>query len=280
MAITRQEYRKGPNGTTVSRTSRGDGSNLFNVTETMHGNGNVSIVSDLVTKNIVQTDSSNSVGGNNISDTSGSLSQWVNEAAEMSSNSSYRIVGNLANVRNGFFRETDAARAKMVAMRSGFNDDRNDGSIQPDTSLMSMPSNKLANVSVMNRDMLMGDDEPIVPPEGNIFTNPIGFVNSELSAINSRVSKVRSASSSRQTELSAKNKAERQRRMLANIEKLPDSPNKERLRNEIASGNLNAAFTNPSNEGRAKTNTFDRDQYEAEAVEVSNRMMNAERELR
>jgi hypothetical protein len=280
MAITRQEYRKGPNGTTVSRTSRGDGSNLFNVTETMHGNGNVSIVSDLVTKNIVQTDSSNSVGGNNISDTSGSLSQWVNEAAEMSSNSSYRIVGNLANVRNGFFRETDAARGKMVAMRSGFNDDRNDGSVQPDASLMSMSSNKLSNVSVMNRDMLMGDDEPIVPPDGNIFTNPMGFVDSEISAISSRVSKVRSASSSKQTELSAKNKAERQRRMLANIERLPDSPNKERLRNEIASGNLNAAFTNPSNEGRVKTNTFDRDQYEAEAVEVSNRMMNAERELR
>jgi hypothetical protein len=168
----------------------------------------------------------------------------------------------------------------MVAMRSGFNDDRNDGEAQGDNSLMTMPASKLATVSSMSRDMLMGNDEDIKPPDGNIFTNPMGFVNSEISAVTSRISKAKSAASTKQNELSAKNRAERQQKMLENIERLPDSPTKEKLKNEILRGNTNAIFVNPSNENKSKTNTFDRDEYEAEAVEVSTRMMNAERELR
>ena len=190
MAISRQEYRKGPNATVKSTTSRGDGSNLFNVTETSYGNGNVSIVSDLVTKDIVQTDSAKTVKGNAISGTHGNQSQWVNEAAEISSNSSYKVVGNIQNVRNGFYQETDMAKAKLVAMRSGFNDDRNESNFLPDISLTGMSSDILKGITVVDKQTVMTDDIPKIPASGNIFTDIAVLVATEVGNMMNAISKI------------------------------------------------------------------------------------------
>lgn len=277
--ITRQEYDKRPNVTTKTTTSRGDGSNLYNVTETMHGNGNVSIVSDLVTKDIVQTDKSNTVNGNNISDTQGSSSQWVNEASEISSNSSYRVVGNPANLRNGFFRETDIAKQKIIAMRSGFNDDRNETDLIPDLGLAEMPSEILKNVTVIDKDTALCDNSPNLPTTGNLFTDIAIMAANEIAKMTEAMSKISMKSAAKQAELVAKNKVEKIEKVTESIESLPDSVSKEKLKNAIFEGNFGAIFASPSNEDKEKKSVYDKDQYVAAAVDASKEMMSAERAL-
>ena len=277
--ITRQEYDKRPNVTTKTTTSRGDGSNLYNVTETMHGNGNVSIVSDLVTKNIVQTDNSNTVNGNNISDTQGSSSQWVNEASEISSNSSYRVVGNPANLRNGFFRETDIAKQKVIAMRSGFNDDRNETDLIPDLGLAEMPGEIVKNVTVIDKDTALCDNSLNLPTTGNLFADIAIMAANEIAKMTEAMSKISLKSALKQAELVAKNKVEKIEKVIESIESLPDSFSKERLKNAIMEGNFSAIFSSPSNEDKDKKSVYDKDQYVAAAVDASKEMMSAERAL-
>lgn len=277
--ITRQEYDKRPNVTTKTITSRGDGSNLYNVTETMHGNGNVSIVSDLVTKNIVQTDNSNIVNGNNISDTQGSSSQWVNEASEISSNSSYRVVGNPANLRNGFFRETDIAKQKIIAMRSGFNDDRNETDLIPDLGLAEMPNEIVKNVTVIDKDTALCDNSPNLPTTGNLFSDIVIMAANEIAKMTEAMSKISLKSSLKQSELAAKNKVEKIEKIIESVESLPDSFSKEKLKKAISEGNFGAIFASPSNEDKDKKSIYDKDQYVAAAVDASKEMMSAERAL-
>lgn len=277
--ITRQEYDKRPNVTTKTTTSRGNGSNLYNVTETVHGNGNVSIVSDLITRNIVQTDSSNTVNGNNISDTQGSSSQWVNEAAEISSNSSYRIVGDPANLRNGFFRETDIAKQKIIAMRSGFNDDRNDTDLLPDLELTSMPGEIVKNITVIDKDTALCDNSINLPTTGNLFTDIIIMATNEIEKMLEAISKISLKSSLKQAELATKNRIEKVEKLIESIENLPDSVSKEKLKKAILEGNFNAIFASPSNEDKDKKSIYDKDQYVAAAVDASKEMISAERAL-
>lgn len=277
--IVRQEYRKGVNSTTKNSSSRGDNSNNFNVSETVYSNGNMSIVSDLTTKNIIQTNSSNIINGNNISDTQGSQSQWVNETAEISSNSSYKVVGNLANIRNGFFQEADKKQLKLVAMRSGFNDDRNETNLIPDLSLESIPSEILDNVSVIDKDVILVDDEPKIPSTGSIFENIGALVTNEINKIVNVVSKVDTKSELKKAELVAKNKIEKTKKILASIADLPEGPVKERFKNTIAEGDLSILFSSPSNEEKEKKDIYDREAYQAEAVDATNKLLAVEREL-
>lgn len=277
--ITRQEYDKRPNVTTKTTTSRGDGSNLYNVTETMHGNGNISIVSDLVTKNIVQTDNSNTVNGNNISDTQGSSSQWVNEAAEISSNSSYKVVGDPANLRNGFFKETDIAKQKIIAMRSGFNDDRNETDLIPDLGLSEAPTEILKNVTVIDKDTALCDNSPNPPTTGNLFADIGIMAANEIAKMMQALSKISLKSTLKQAELAAKNQLEKIEKVIESVEQLPDSFSKEKLKKAISEGNFGAIFSSPSNEDKEKKSVYDKDQYVAAAVDASKEMMNAERAL-
>ena len=245
----------------------------------MHGNGNVSIVSDLVTKNIVQTDNSNTVNGNNISDTQGSSSQWVNEASEISSNSSYRVVGNPANLRNGFFRETDIAKQKIIAMRSGFNDDRNEIDLIPDLGLAEMPSEIVKNVTVIDKDTALCDNSPNLPTTGNLFADIAIMAANEIAKMTEAMSKISLKSALKQAELIAKNKVEKIQKVIENIEELPESFSKEKLKNAIMEGNFSAIFASPSNEDKEKKSVYDKDQYVAAAVDASKEMMSAERAL-
>lgn len=279
-AIVRQEYRKGPNVTVKHTVSRGDGSNMFNSSETIHGNGNVNIVSDLITKDIVQTDKVNSVGGNAISDTQGSSSQWVNEATELSTNSNYKIVGDLSNIRHGFFKEADNAKLKLAAMRSGFNDDRNISDLIPNISLTSIPGDIISNISVVEKNTVMMDDIPKIPAAGNIFTAIASLVATEISNMVAAYSKISAKSILKKAELSAKNTVEKQVKLIKSIEDLPESINKEKLKTAIAEGNLSTLFSSPSNEEKEKNSTYNKDEYEAEAVKVSKELISVERELK
>lgn len=279
MAISRQEYRKGPNVTTKTTTSRGDGSNLFNVSETSYGNGNVSIVSDLVTKDIVQTDSAKTVKGNSVSGTHGNHSQWVNEAAEISSNSSYKIVGNIQNVRNGYYQEADMAQAKLAAMRSGFNDDRNETKLLPDINLGGMSSDILKGITVVDKNTVMTDDTPKIPSTGNIFVDIGVLVATEIGNMLTAISKINVKSALKQAELAAKNKIEKTKKMLESITELPESPTKEKIKESISKGDLSVLISSPSNEEKEKKDLYDSEAYQAEAAEATKKLLAVEREL-
>lgn len=278
-AITRQEYRKTPNQVTKNTTSRGDGSNLYNVSETIYGNGNVSIVSDLVTKDIVQTDNSKYVGGNNVSDTQGSSSQWVNEVSEISTNSNYKIVGNMANLRNGFFKETDIAKQQIIAMRSGFNDDRNDTDFFASDELLDIPGEILENIVVIEKDVALGDDEMPLPTTGTLLGDIAIMAANEIDKMLIGISKISASSGIKKAQLTAENKIEKQKKIIENIMKMPDSVSKEKLSKAIDEGNIGAIFSSPSNEDKEKKSIYDKDQYTAAAVNATKEMMNAEREL-
>lgn len=279
MAISRQEYRKGPNCTTKNTISRGDGSNLFNVSETSYGNGNVSIVSDLVTKDIVQTDSATTVKGNAVSGTHGNHSQWVNEAAEISSNSSYKIVGNIQNVRNGYYQEADMAQAKLAAMRSGFNDDRNETNFLPDLNLGGMSADILKGITVVDKQTVMSEDVPKIPPTGNIFTDIAVLVATEIGNLVSALSKINAKSVIKQAELAAKNRIEKTKKMLESIVDLPESPSKEKIKDAISKGDLSVLMSSPSNEEKEKKDLYDAEAYQAEAAEATKKLLAVEREL-
>lgn len=276
----RQQYNKEPFKVTKSTTSRGDGSSLFNVSETAYGNGNVSIVSDLVTKNVVQTDCANIVNANNISEVQGNNSKWVNEVDESVSNSKYVIVGNIANIQHGFYKEADAAQRKLVAMRTGFNDDRHQSSLVPNLGLSEFPSELLSKITVVEKNTVLTDDAPKLPPlGGGIFMDIASIVANEISQLTTAMSKINVKSALKQTELIAKNKIEKTKKIIESVSELPECPTKEKFKEAIAAGDLSVLFSSPSNEEKEKNNIFDRDAYEAEAVEAANKLLPVEREF-
>ena len=278
--IIRQQYNKEPFKVTKSTTSRGDGSSLFNVSETAYGNGNVSIVSDLVTKNIVQTDCANIVNANNIAEVQGNNSKWVNEIDESVSNSKYTIVGNISNMRHGFYKEADVAQQKLVAMRTGFNDDRHQSPLIPDLGLSEFPSELLSKIMVVEKNTVLADDTPKLPsPGGGIFADIGTIIANEVSQLTDAMSKISTKSALKQTELVAKNKVEKTKKIIESVSELPDSPTKEKFKEAIAAGNLSVLFSSPSNEEKEKNSVFNRDAYEAEAVEAANKLLNVEREF-
>ena len=278
--IIRQQYNKEPFKVTKSTTSRGDGSGLFNVSETAYGNGNISIVSDLVTKDIVQTDYANIVNANNISEVQGNNSKWVNEVDESVSNSKYVIVGNISNMRHGFYKEADNAQQKLVAMRTGFNDDRHESQLIPDLGLGEFPSELLNKIMVVDKKTALGDDAPKIPSlGGGIFMDIATIVANEVAQLTTTMSKISVKSALKQAELVAKNKVEKTQKTIESALELPECPTKEKFKEAIASGNLSVLFSSPSNEEKEKNSVFDRDAYEAEAVEAANKLLNVEREF-
>lgn len=278
--VVRQQYNKEPFKVTKSTTSRGDGSNLFNVSETAYGNGNISIVSDLVTKNIVQTDCANIVNANNISEVQGNNSKWVNEVDESVSNSKYVIVGNISNIQHGFYKEADAAQRKLVAMRTGFNDDRHQSSLIPDLGLSEFPSELLTKIMVVEKNTVLADDAPKLPSlGGGIFMDIATIVANEISQLTTTMSKISVKSALKQTELIAKNKIEKTKKTIESALELPECPTKEKFKEAITSGDLSVLFSSPSNEEKEKNTIFDRDAYEAEAVEAANKLLPVEREF-
>lgn len=277
--ITRQEYVKKPNVTVKNTTSRGDGSNLYNVSETIYGNGNVSIVSDLVTKNIVQTDNSNTYTSNNISDIHGSSSQWINELSEVSSNSSYKIVGNIKNLSLGYFKETDIHKEKVIAMRSGFNDDRNTSDLIPDPGLAEIPGEVLSTVKVVDEETALCDDSANPPTTGNLFSDIGVMAANEIAKMTEALSKISLKSSLKQAKLVVQNKVEKQKKIIENISDMPDSFTKEKMKTAITEGKVSELFALPSNEEKEKKSIYDKDQYVAAAVDASKEMLGAECEL-
>lgn len=274
-------YREGHTRTATKTThdysSCGDASSLFNCHETSYANGNAEIVSDLVTRKVVQTDNVSTNNGNNISDTFGNDSVYTLELNEGAYGSRSRIVGTATSVYKETHKAADILKNDIVAARSGFNDDRNVSSFNSLTNFSSIPSKTLDAFTCIEDDVADGDDEPLPTGGNNLFLGIASDIATELGNYMKKFSKINASTQIEKAKLAAKNEVEKKKKQMELISELPESPSKERLKTAIAEGNLSVLFSNPSNENKEKKDLYDKDEYEAKVAEILPELIEIER---
>ena len=267
-AIFRENYQKDAVKTVKTTSSCGDKSGLFNSSETAYSNGNIEIVSDLITRRIVQTDNVETYRRNNISNTDGTDSVYTNGLNEGVYGSRMRIIGNPDVIYKGLHKAADLTKAEIIAARSGFNDDRNTSDFTPLSGFEDLPSEVLSALTCVPEDVATGDDAPLSVPGSNLFTAMAADVANEVSLLTTKIGKINTASQLEAAKLALKNKVEKQKKQLEVLKSLPESPSKKRILEEVGKGNLTALFSEPSNEKREKKSTYNKDEYEAKVAEI------------
>lgn len=274
--LYREGHNKSATCTVHDYSSTGDGSSLFNCHEVSYTNGNSNITSDLITRNIVQTDNVSSNRANNISNTAGNDSVYTYELNEGAYGSRMRIVGNADAVYRKSRQAADIIKSELVAARSGFNDDRNSSNFNS-AGNSGIPNSILNSISSIPEDVADGDDEPLSSNGTNLLISMASDVSTEISNYSSKFSKISSSSQQKKAELSAKNESEKQQKQQEVIENMPDSPSKERMKNALATGDTSVLSANPSNENKKKTSIYNRDDYESKVAEVLPELIEIER---
>lgn len=277
-ANTRQNYNKDAVKTSRTVSSFGDNSNLYNCSETVYGNGNQELNTDNVTKKVTQTDNVSSNRGNNISDTNGNDSTYTNELNEGAFGSRVRMIGNPEVVNKELHKNADKLKAEMVAARSGFNDNRNDTDFDKIEELTTIPSKIFDAISCVNNDIANGDDLPLSAGGSKVFQAMSAEVANEVSPYLKRLSNITASSQAKKAELTAKNEAEKKKKLTEMINELPDSPAKEKLLKAVEEGNIKALMANPSNENKEKKSTYNKDEYEAKVAELIPQLIELEKQ--
>lgn len=277
-ANTRQNYNKDAVKTTRTVSSYGDNSNMYNSSEEVYSNGNQILNTDNVTKRVVQTDNVSANRGNNISDTNGNDSVYTNELNEGAYGSRMRIIGNPDVVNKELHKDADKLKADIVAARSGFNDDRNDSDWNVLDSLMSMPSKIFSAITCVDDDVAEGDDMPLPTSGNNLFLAMATDVATEVGNYKKKFAKISASSQMKKADLAVKNEVEKKAKQIEMIQKLPESPSKEKLLKAAQEGNLKALMSNPSNESKVKKSTYDKDEYEAKAAELVPQLIELEKQ--
>lgn len=277
-ANTRQNYNKDAVKTTRTVSSYGDNSNMYNSSEEVYSNGNQILNTDNVTKRVVQTDNVSANRGNNISDTNGNDSVYTNELNEGAYGSRMRIIGNPDVVNKELHKDADKLKADIVAARSGFNDDRNDSDWNVLDSLTSMPSKIFSAITCVDDDVAEGDDTPLPTSGNNLFLAMATDVATEVGNYKKKFAKISASSQMKKADLAVKNEVEKKAKQIEMIQKLPESPSKEKLLKAAQEGNLKALMSNPSNESKVKKSTYDKDEYEAKAAELVPQLIELEKQ--
>lgn len=277
-AIFRENYQKDAVKTSLTVSSCGDKSGLFNSSETAYSNGNIEIVSDLVTRKVVQTDNVATYSSNNISNTLGNDSVHTSGLNEGAYGSRARIIGNPDIIHKGLHKSAEILKAEIVAARSGFNDNRNNLTLDIFSPLAELPSTVFDAVTSIPEDVADGDDQPLMVPSNNLFAGMMSDVMLEVNRITSRASKVSASTAAAKAKIAGMNQLEKQQKQLEIVSKLPDSATKERILDAVKNGNLSTLLSDPSNEGKNKESTFNKDEYEAKVAEILPELIQIERQ--
>lgn len=175
-------------------------------------------------------------------------------------------------------KSAEILKAEIVAARSGFNDNRNNLTLDIFSPLAELPSTVFDAVTSIPEDVADGDDQPLMVPSNNLFTGMMSDVMLEVNRITSRASKVSASTAAAKAKIAGMNQLEKQQKQLEIVSKLPDSATKERILDAVKNGNLSTLLSNPSNEGKNKESTFNKDEYEAKVAEILPELIQIERQ--
>lgn len=277
-AIIKQSVDKNNVKTTQNVLSFGDNSNNFKSSVETYINGDQRIVSDNITKSVIQNDNINVHRGNNISDTVGNSSNFTNELNEGAYGSRVRMIGNPDIVYKRLHKDADKLKAEIIAARSGFNDDRDETDFNIINGLSSIPSKVLDAFTTVDNEVAEGDDVPLSTNGSNLLLAMASDVATEVSKYTSVLNKISAAGQLKKAELVAKNEIEKKRKQLELIEKLPESASKERILAAIKKGDIASIFADPSNENKDKKSVYDKNEYEAKVAEILPQLIELEKQ--
>lgn len=267
-AITRQDYNKNAVKTSFAVRSSGDKSGKYNSSEEIYQNGTHIFETGEISKISTKCNRMSSYGGNNIIDTIGNESNYTGGLNEGAFGSRTRIIGNPDVVNSKLHETADRLKSKLVATRSGFNDNRNEGNISKLSTLGNIPKNIFNNITSVEDDVANGDDIPLPNHGNNLFIAMAADIAIELGLYSDKLSKISASSSKEMAKLSILNEKEKLKKQEELIKNLPESYSKEKIIQEASSGNLTALLSNPSNEDKNKKSTYNKDAYEALASEI------------
>lgn len=277
-AIIKQSVDKNNVKTTQNVLSFGDNSNNFKSSVETYINGDQRIVSDNITKSVIQNDNINVHRGNNISDTVGNSSNFTNELNEGAYGSRIRMIGNPDIVYKQLHKDADKLKAEIIAARSGFNDDRDETDFNIINGLSSIPNKVLDAFTTVDNEIAEGDDVPLSTNGSNLLLAMASDVATEVSKYTSVLNKISAAGQLKKAELVAKNEIEKKRKQLELIEKLPESASKERILAAIKKGDIASIFADPSNENKDKKSVYDKNEYEAKVAEILPQLIELEKQ--
>lgn len=279
-AIQEQKVTSSSGGTTVETKSMGNGSNLVNTTQEVKSNGDMKVSSDLGTTDIKQNDSNSINQGNSAKSTNGNNSSYTNGLNESASGSSSRVIGNPSETQNGITEEINREKAKIVAARSGFNDDRNDDSYGLKdfiNDVIGFPKAILEGISKTLEDVATEEDESKDTKGKDLFSSMMDNIEAEIEPILKRWKKAKAEAMKEQAKVLEHNKKEKKKQQIEAIKKMPDSAHKQRLLKAINEGKVEETYGALSTEGKEKKSTFDQTKYDEEVIKYIETVIELER---
>lgn len=180
---------------------------------------------------------------------------------------SSRVAANPADVQNGTAAQANEQKQRLDAMRSGFNDNRNDPSIFGILKeFVELPIDLLKAIMPANREQTT-DAVNTGESEGkNLFTDIYGDIAKEVKNFTKAYTSMTSEAAIKQAKVVLNAKKERLKVMQEKIKEIKDENVLKRL-----SKNIGSLFSGPSTENAGKNlkSTLDKDAVAKEAGEIA-----------
>lgn len=177
------------------------------------------------------------------------------------------VSGNPADIQNGTAREANEQKQKLDAMRSGFNDNRNDPSIFGILKeFVELPVDLLKAVIPANREQTTDSINTGESEGKNLFTDIYSDIAKEVKNFTKAYTSMASEAAIKQAKVVLNAKKERAKVMQEKIKEIKDDNILKRL-----SKNIGSLFSGPSVENAEKNlkSTLDKDAVAKEAGDIA-----------
>lgn len=274
----RQEVHNTAAGTQRIVVSNNNDSNHFNVIETTSKNGNYTVQSDLVTKNMVRTDNVNYIHGNQMNEVNSNSSTYVNGRYEISTSSSYRIIGGSNLIHGRLHSIANNDKIEVVGARTDFGDDRVEPLADPPQSEpQTLRPEAAAKISKTNNSVIdtptMGSKMPGV----NLLQQTVYDVGNTIADYSKKIGLINSDSASERANAEQAARAEKDERQLKKIQAMPDCATKIRILEQYnQTGDPRVLYEHPATDQREIKKTFDNNEYQRKVANYTLEVMPTE----
>lgn len=172
-------------------------------------------------------------------------------------------------VRANVPRAANAANAKIVAARTGFNDDRDDSIFSIIDEILAVPGEILEAITYIDSKKVQEEVDDGKTKSDNILTSLVDDITKEVGKYTKMWSRITADSAMKRAEAVIKNKKEKIEKTIKRIEKMKEGPKKNTFLTAVKSMDLSVLFSDPSNEKKEKKSIRDKDEEAKIAAEAT-----------
>lgn len=174
-----------------------------------------------------------------------------------------------AVVANNVPKAANAANAKIVAARTGFNDNREVTSFSILDEILGIPEEIFNALTYVDPNDVKNETDDGETKSDNLFVSLVSDITKEVGKYTKAWGRMTSEAAIKRAELVIKNKKEKIKKMGEQIEKMKEGPQKNRLLTAFKTMDLGVLFSDPASENKEKKSIRDKDEEAKIAAEAT-----------